>query len=47
MLQEFVRTQQSMNQMRLEPEVQAQVWEILAAVLHIGNLRMLTYADVC
>ena len=42
---EFSRTQQSMAQMRIEPAVQDQIWEILAAVLHLGNLEFETVAN--
>jgi len=42
---EFARTQQSMTQMRIDPETQDQVWEVLAAVLHLGNINFETVAN--
>ena len=38
--QEFGRTQQSMTQMRIDGETQDQVWEVMAAVLHLGNIQV-------
>jgi len=44
-MQEFSRTQQSMTQMRLDAETQDQVWEILAGILHLGNVAFETVAN--
>ncbi|EKX40396.1 hypothetical protein GUITHDRAFT_75545, partial [Guillardia theta CCMP2712] len=36
---EFDRVQQSMTQMQIEEVTQRQIWEVLAAILHLGNIQ--------
>eukprot|EP00960_Hanusia_phi_P029058 747751-Hanusia_phi.AAC.1 len=36
---EFDRVQQSMTQMQIEESTQRQIWEVLAAILHLGNIQ--------
>mmetsp|Transcript_8728 Transcript_8728/g.20024 ORF Transcript_8728/g.20024 Transcript_8728/m.20024 type:complete len:1539 (+) Transcript_8728:166-4782(+) len=39
---EFKRVEQSMSQMRIDATLQEQVWELLASILHLGNIEFET-----